>query len=1691
MMSEDNKQISNPFSTGSGGAAFEIKVQSAFVATMLSGGSAPTHPNGSITAIKLQRRYEKYKIDDFVVECQNLHNGQKCKLLAQVKHSLRITKGDKEFSEVISAAWTDFNNPDVFSPENDCIALITGPLSKIDVEHVRPLLDWARHSAKADEFFQKVGTPKFSSDEKREKLATFKYHLEQANGGEAPEDEKIWQFLKSFYLIGYDFDATSGGNLSLIQSMLKLSIVETASPNDVWAKLVTTIQDFNPDAGTITFDTLPKEIRDDFKPRVSLARCSSIDKLKEHGDLILKGIRTCIAKTHVKRTSYVDRLAEFTNKSDVVIVTGSRGSGKSAVVKKFVEMHCKDDPIFCLRTENLNKSHLDEVFTSIGIQMHLSELSARFAMMPKKYLIIESLEKLLELDNRAAFCDLLEFLKVSKEWTVIASCREYALQQICSAYLQYQEISHSILKLEEFSKDEFNQLINDNPKLKTLVTNEKLNRLLRNPFMADMAVRVINSDTQSNITDEVSFRKAVWQGVIRKESERTDGMPTKRAQTFIEISTQRARQMVYEISENGFSEDAIFKLEEDGLLYRNSEKGLVRPAHDVLEDWAIEEFVEKAYQANIADHNKFLQSVGCEPCIMRAFRFWLHQKLNIAQDPTEIRNWCINVLDDANVAIHWHDEIIIAILSGQYTSNFLSCLQHKLLENHGKLLKRFCFLMRLACKISNTEAIQNIPDSGTKQYMSFMLYKAWGDCWSEMIEFLYENRNEIDFESLPEVPAILEDYSNLININERLPKAARETGLLAIFLLKAIKDKYRPVEMQRRLIKIIIKVAPEIEKEFNNLLERDVFGKTHRDRPGYVEHLLKYILVDFESAMFCKYYPDLVIKLAWQEWILRKKHIGDPINRSRIEVEEYFGLSNHYDLRGFHPASGLKGPFAALLKWHESKGLDLIIKLCNHAAEEYVKSRLDGHGDYQVDVIFNDGTVHKQFCSGRLWGGYRGMAVLPYLLQSALMALENWLIDKAQQEDKDILSGILNDIIKRSNSVMTTAVVVSIATGFPEKAGNAIWPLLRTAEFYELDMQRLIHDSSSTSINWHRGLWSRGVYSVVYAQERDTSNSYKWRKEGLEFLVCKLQLTQMRDKVYEIIDKYFKKFAEEGPDSEAWRFRLSRTDLRNCKVIEGKENNYIRFVHTTELEPDLQEISEIAQKQHEEMHGFVNLFLWAEKEFEGESTETQYYKNFRDVLSSVKQNREILNKSDRKEDLSCYKGGVIKASAVLLRDHANELDKPDLSFCIEVLINAVTDSMNSKNQILVSTFSKDATTVTRVLPIVLDYVEEKEKPHIREIIVNALTHTNRDFSKNIAIGIQKYLWQREPEFAQRCLDGSFEFARLQKTQLNQRHPIFNEDSSPKINRPLIELRKQIIKGIPSVNSDDISFASHMNSDLLIPFLMVPDKFINQQHTSLFMRMITLIQNVEVDDQKHNRHRESNLDLEEKFEFAKCLTRHIWVLPANDRDKVVQTITNRVVDDLVLADDLLLFSLVESEQKKSLDVFWNIWEQIAVAIQGNIKVILSNRHSERESKAIIHRLLFADFPLQNNKHKEELHEILTHGQNQLLTFVKNTCANVVIYEDFAKLVLYFPGLFFFDGLFILSSHAKNEATVLDGINTIYYLEHLLRRILISKRSSNRIQAHFYDACLLLLNAMVEKGSTIAFFLREHLLTMRYC
>jgi len=262
-MSNINKQLSNPFSTGGGGVNFETRVQASFVVLMLTNGFVPCFPDCIIKKIKLQGKYSGYDTDDLIVFAEKQGDGQGKRLLSQVKHSVSMTQGDVVFREVIQAAWNDFNNPKIFARGKDSIALITGPLSATDTDDVREILEWTRSCENSGEFFTKVGLANFSSQAKQRKLMAFRSNLKKANGGHEVPDEEVFQFLRHFHLLGYDLDIRAGVTLSLLHSL-----IGQYSQNDaqnIWTRVIDEVQSANQSAGTITIDSLPHDIQAAFQ----------------------------------------------------------------------------------------------------------------------------------------------------------------------------------------------------------------------------------------------------------------------------------------------------------------------------------------------------------------------------------------------------------------------------------------------------------------------------------------------------------------------------------------------------------------------------------------------------------------------------------------------------------------------------------------------------------------------------------------------------------------------------------------------------------------------------------------------------------------------------------------------------------------------------------------------------------------------------------------------------------------------------------------------------------------------------------------------------------------------------------------------------------------------------------------------------------------------------------------------------------------------------------------------------------------------------------------------------------------------------------------------------------------------------------------------------------------------------------
>src|SRR5579859_5522231 len=159
--------LSNPFSTGSGGATFEQLVGASYLVSLLAGHLPRGLDWGITKEVRFQQRWSGCVIDDVVVVSSD---GTRDRRLAlQLKHDLSFTKSDDIFARVIADCWLVFTSAMgwPFNPDTDRIGIGLGVYqTKLDA-HFRPLLEWARTEQTGDAFFQKVAISRFSSAEKR------------------------------------------------------------------------------------------------------------------------------------------------------------------------------------------------------------------------------------------------------------------------------------------------------------------------------------------------------------------------------------------------------------------------------------------------------------------------------------------------------------------------------------------------------------------------------------------------------------------------------------------------------------------------------------------------------------------------------------------------------------------------------------------------------------------------------------------------------------------------------------------------------------------------------------------------------------------------------------------------------------------------------------------------------------------------------------------------------------------------------------------------------------------------------------------------------------------------------------------------------------------------------------------------------------------------------------------------------------------------------------------------------------------------------------------------------------------------------------------------------------------------------------------------------------------------------------
>lgn len=1690
-MSVDSKKQSNPFSTGGGGVNFETRVQASFAIALLTQSCVPCLPQTMRPKeLKFQNKYDGSNTDDFVLVASDKF-GNRSKLYAQIKHEITISDsiGSDEkssiFSDVIRSAWEDFQS-DSFNRNNDAIALITGPLPKLDIANTLPLLEWARYSSSASDFIKKSKTQGFTSVAKLNKLEALRKQLGHANGGQAITDDELWEFLRVFYLVSFDLDAKHSVVAHLLCSLIQCHSDE--SPELIFSKVITCVQDYNQNAGTLTLENTPHEVRDLFHVNSKVNFEMDFLKLQERGLLIYEGISNKIQGFHVSRDDYLLKISEAYDTSDFVFVTGSRGSGKSSIVKDFISSKNKGVPVFYLRAEDLNRTHLNDVFSTIGMSSTLGQIEGFFALIPEKILVIESIEKILELDHQEAFIDLLQFIRQQEGWTIIATGRDYAFQQLSFHFLQQNQINFTSVNIEGFSEEQIKQVCEHVPELKTLISNDALVGILRIPFFIDIAVRAIANGAQFGTGDtEIDFRKNVWSSVIAKDQDRKSGMPLRRRKAFIEIATQRAKKMVFGISADPFDLEVISKLEEDNLIYRDPNNSTISLPHDVLEDWALEEFIEEKYQYNIDNIDEFLSAIGNEPAINRAFRLWLYRRLQFDESAYDFVE---EILTAENIENFWKDETMAAILQHDSPNIFLQSMKDNLLKNDCALLIRFCFILRITCQKPNSHFVDSLTLDKNSGILRTLFLVPYGKGWEALFNFIYEYRNELSKSIHNHIIELINEWYSVININEDLPSESRIVGLLALWLLEPLKKDYQNKVGRKKIISVLLKVSPSIETEFDQLMVQDVFvSKVNPRRLSYVDKLTSLALVGINVPMLCKNLPDFIIRLALHEWVLEPRRKDSWSRYESIRGDERYGLD---DNRDFFAPSGAKGPFQYLLQYHPKKALDFILKLCNFATEKYIEHlKREGCEIHLERLILEDGTSIDQFVTTEFWSGYRGHSNIPYVLQCALMALENWLISYIESSgENNQIDWIYNYLLKNSNSVLITSVLASAAIGFPNKVRKTVFPILNIAEFYLIDMSRFVHEAGKDQLHWFNA-YDNDVMTGIYIEERKKSALRPWRKETLETLLTKLQFSDLREDVLPIVDS-LKKQASTSDDTYV-RYLANRIDTREWQIIEDKENNRILFQNASELPEDLKQDQQTFIEQHDFDNAIIGLNLWARELFEKKEFKKEYFSSYEAGLESAKQLLIDLQNNRVSNHLHLAVEAIKTVAVVCIRDKIQDLSSVDIEWCLEIIVSSVIESPDNLevefryNQ---THFGNGA--CAYILPKLFELKLEPEiLNHLKFSLATALTHGNHNIGALAAKGVRDYLWSIDEKLAGHCLNGVIEYAKFRIQEQENSRFYYLKDKELEVaqkqwDAKLRKFRQQLLEGTFSFHVDDISLESHASWLLHIPMLMIPMNPKDSKLIDLILKLVNFI--FDSDYRKYHSRNEDKMNHEIKWQIQSCFTEQLIHSKINGFVPFKDLIISGCLKAPSIIYSVKLSFDVAAEKENDFDAIWSLWKIIEPELH---KIAINDVNDpyqglQNDLNKLLRGELYADTPWQGHESERKCME---KGVKHLLDFAKQSANNSHVFMALSSLIYHFYDLFFDKGIQILAEKFTNDSDLIaKQVNTAFYLEMSIARYL---QVENRgiLSRKMYQICLVLLTGLVETGSARAYYLREHLVRSR--
>jgi hypothetical protein len=1405
-----------------------------------------------------------------------------------------------------------------------------------------------------------------------------------------------------------------------------------------------------------------------------------LNSFESHTGAILDDIETAITfgdkDVSINRSDLISEVEE--SGTSALIISGEGGTGKTALIKGLYEGKGKNDAFYVHKATEFTVSSLNEFLSGVFLKDYIEAHEGA----DNKIVVIDSAEHLLALENTDPIKEYLSNL-IKTGWKVWFTTRNTYLDDLIFQLYEVYKISFKSIHIEKLDEDTLFELAKKHDFI--IPDDKKFKALILTPFYLREYLKHYQENKGASYFE---FKESLWPRVIAKRS-------PQREQFFISLAKYRANTgKFFVIPESSYANERVEEaLVTEGIISYEPNRGYFI-THDIYEEWALEKFVEGSFLSS-ENAEIFFDIIRQSLPIRRVFRRWLSEKLSAENE--EVSHLIVETLCSRNIDKLWKDEVLVSMLLSDYSDYFFNISKKLLLENDLSLLKRICLLIRIGCKEIDNSLFDGLgvrtPDILS---MDYLITRPKGTGWNSLIKFIFNNIENISVDNLNFALPVLYDW----NSNNKSGDTTKYASLIALSFYRYVIEEdihIRDDGFSKNLILTILYGVSEVKSELEAIIDDVILNNWKRHNDPY-QLFSEFILTKMECFNAAMEIPEKVIALAKCYWKYEQPENHD-YYRSRLEINHEFGVENRH--QDYYPASAYQTPIYALLKTDLESALNFITDLINYSTNKYTGSGLD-KGQVETAILFlGNGKTISLPISNRLWCMYRGTQVNPDLLESILMSLERFFLERGKRTKSETLEYYLNYILARAESSALVAVVASIVCAFHEKTFNVAKILFRTKEFFFYDTARMrldqTHKSQLTSLN----SFGFNRMNELHENERVKACDEKHRKLTLEDIALQYQFFRTEDTseeesekrlqdVWDILDIHYKELPDKEQENhrdKTWRLYLARIDKRKMSPEAKQVKNGIAIEFNPEIDPELRKYSEAAQAEATKPFKHSSLDIWADSRLYNRSNYKKYDSYENDPLLALNEAKEIwkqLHNENMTEELQFFRALPSYVCAVLLRDFKEKLGSDELEFCREVIFEyaSIVDNDDYMHQI-----GDGLVPALFVLPKLIEHFPD-ERLNIKFTLIKALMRSDSitimgiDRINSVVIQAVQHLWKDEPEFMKSLYIGYLVIAqkyrdvqgRLREEAYKQhKHEIDQNDLEQELFKELEEIVKSLED--ETISESAVDSIERIDRDILITAFQLVPLDSNCMESVPFIEEIVRI----ISQQLLSRNREERIDYTDKQEFSKHYAHFILHLENDKKDIFLKYFT----DDFILNEGMadLLNEFVSAEDSLNMpESFWYVWNRF----KDHIVESINSKGWRYDKERIIKSFLFAG----------------TSWKDDAMAWHTFSPENKVFFSDLSgkiggessfiyslsKLLCGMGSEFLDDGIYWFSNAIKTFDIDLSqdkSGNTLFCLEKYMRRYLFKNHDKVRQTPRLKAQAMIVLDFLVEQYSITGYLLRE--------